>query len=174
MNFLVLLNIYIDNVGSSEVVFKKLEQLSLLIRNINHNRALDQIFVRDQTVNSAMAYSAQHWFRISGIPTGWTDVGVLGALTSLEPPIIHEDRHPRLSVYPACAGSTLTGLLKLENCSELLEKVKSGIIHLELSLEGEKAVVDLDRNFYNLTPLNTLGNEHIAEYIPSRLPTHTH
>jgi hypothetical protein len=118
-----------------------------------------------------MAFSSEHWFRISGIPTGWTDVSVLGALKSLEPPIIHEDQHPHLSLYPACAGLTLTGLLKLENFSELLEKVKSDKIHLELSVEGKKTIVDLDGDFYNLTPLNILGNEHIAEYIPSPLPS---
>jgi hypothetical protein len=121
-----------------------------------------------------MAFSSQHWFRISGIPTGWANVSVVDALTSLEPPIIHEDQHPRLSLYPACAGLTLTGLLKLENCSELREKVKSDKIHLELSVEGKKAIVDLDSDFYNLTPLNTLRNEHIAEYIPSRPARHTH
>jgi hypothetical protein len=118
-----------------------------------------------------MAFSAQHWFRISGIPTGWTNVSVVDALKSLEPPIIHDDQHSRLSVYPSCAGLTLTGLLKLENCSELLEKVKSDKIQLELSVKGEKEIVDLDGDFYNLTPLNTLGNEHIAEYIPSPLPS---
>jgi hypothetical protein len=118
-----------------------------------------------------MAISPQHWFRISGIPTGWTNVSVIGALKSLEPPIIHHDQHPRLSLYPSCAGLTLTGLLKLDNCLELLEKVKSDKIQLELSVEGEKEIVDLDGDFYNLTPLNTLGNEHIAEHTPPPLPS---
>jgi hypothetical protein len=110
-----------------------------------------------------MAFSSKHWFRISGIPTGWTDVSVVRALKSLEPTVIHDDQHPRLSLYPACGGLSLTGLLRLENCLELLEKVKSDKIQFELSVTGENATVDIDGHFYDLTPLNTPGNDDIAE-----------
>jgi hypothetical protein len=110
-----------------------------------------------------MALSAQHYIRIRGIPAGWTDVGIVGALKSLEPTIIHGDQHPRLSLYPAYSGLTQTGLLKLENCLEFRKKFMSDEIKLELSVEGENAIVDIDDRFYDLTPLNTLENEHIAE-----------
>jgi hypothetical protein len=36
-------------------------------------------------------------------------------------------------------------------------------IKLELSVEGENAIVGIDGRFYDLAPLNTLENEHIAE-----------
>jgi hypothetical protein len=110
-----------------------------------------------------MALCAQHYFRISGIPPGWTNVGIVGALESLEPTIIHDGQHPHLSLYPACNGLTQTGLLKLENCLEFLKKFMSDEFKLELSVEGENAIVGIDDRFYDLTPLNTLENEHIAE-----------
>jgi hypothetical protein len=110
-----------------------------------------------------MPSSVQHYFRLTGVPAGWTKVGVVGALKSLEPTIIHDYQHPRLSLYPACAGSTQTGLLKLKDCLELYDKIKSSKIKLELSVAGKTAVVEFDVDFYDLTPLNTPGNEHIAE-----------
>jgi hypothetical protein len=110
-----------------------------------------------------MASSVQHYFRISGIPGGWTEHDVVGALKSFEPTIIDDDQRPRLSVYPACSDVTQTGLLKLENCFELLKEVKSDNIQLELSVEEKDAIVDIDGHFYDLTPLNTPGNECIAE-----------
>jgi hypothetical protein len=36
-------------------------------------------------------------------------------------------------------------------------------IKLELSVEGENAFVSIDGRFDDLTPLDTLENEHIAE-----------
>jgi hypothetical protein len=105
----------------------------------------------------------QHYIRISGIPVGWTKVGVVGALKSLEPTVIHGDQHLGLSRYPSCAGLTQTGRLKLENRLELLEKLQSRQITLELSVGSESAIVDIDCHFYDLTPLNTPGNELIAE-----------
>jgi hypothetical protein len=116
-----------------------------------------------KNIDSSMASSTQHYFRISGIPAGWTEVGVVGALKSLEPTVVHGDQHLGLSLYPACAGLTQTGLLKLENCLEFLEKLKSGQITLELSVESESAIVDIDCHFHDLTPLNTPGNELTAE-----------
>jgi hypothetical protein len=110
-----------------------------------------------------MALSVQRYIRISGIPAGWTDVDTICALKALEPTIIHGDEHPRLSLYPTCNGLTQTGLLKLENCSEFLKKIMSDEIKLELSVEGKNAIVDIDDQFYDLTPLNTVENEHIAE-----------
>jgi hypothetical protein len=38
-----------------------------------------------------MPLLVQHWFRLTGIPQGWTHVGVLGALKSLEPTILQGD-----------------------------------------------------------------------------------
>jgi hypothetical protein len=54
---------------------------------------------------------------------------------------------------------------------ELLDKIKSDQITLELSVEGECAIVDIDCHLYDPTPLNTPGNEPIAEYIVLRIPT---
>jgi hypothetical protein len=110
-----------------------------------------------------MASSTQHYFRISGIPAGWTEVGVVNALKSLEPTIIHDDQRPHLTLYPACSGLTQTGLLKLENGLKFLEKVEPDKIQLGISVGTEDAIVDVDGHFCDLTPLNTLGNDHIAE-----------
>jgi hypothetical protein len=103
---------------------------------------------------------SEHYFRISGIPARWTEVDVVDGLKSLERARIHDDQHPRLSLYPACSGSTQTGLLKLENC---VGTIKLDTINLELSVEGKTASVDMDGRFYNLTPLNAPENEHIVE-----------
>jgi hypothetical protein len=110
-----------------------------------------------------MESSTQHCFRISGIPLGWTDVGIVGALRSLEPIIILDGQHLRLSLYPACSELTQTGLLKLDNCLEFLKNIMSNETKLELSVEGENAIVDIDGRFYDLTPLNTPDNEHFTE-----------
>jgi hypothetical protein len=124
-----------------------------------------------KTIDPTMPISVQHYFRISGIPVGWTELDVVVALKALEPTIVDDDQHPRLFLYPACAGLTQTGLLKLENCLELRERIKSDKIKLEISVAGESAIVDIDCHFYDLTPLNTPGNEIIAEYIAPRLYT---
>jgi hypothetical protein len=113
----------------------------------------------NKNIVSSMASPIQHCFRISGILAGWTELDVVCALKSLEPAIIHDDQHPRLSLYPACAGLTQTGLLKLENCLEFLEKIKSVKLSVRTFSRGESATVDIDDHFYDLTPLNTPGNE---------------
>jgi hypothetical protein len=110
-----------------------------------------------------MPLSLQHYFRISGIPSGWTDVSVVGALESCEPTIIHDNQHPFISLYPACSGLTQTGLLKLGDGIEFLEKIKLDTIKLELSVEEESAYVDIDGHFHDLTPLNTPVKEYIVE-----------
>jgi hypothetical protein len=110
-----------------------------------------------------MASTIEHYFRISGIPRDWTEHDVVSALKSFSPTIIDDDQRPRLSAYPACSDVTQTGLLKLESCFGLLKEIKSDNIHLELSAEEKDAIVDIDGHFYDLTPLNTPGNECIAE-----------
>jgi hypothetical protein len=104
-----------------------------------------------------------HYFRISGIPAGWTEVGVVGALKSLKPTTMYDEQHPRLVLYPACSGSTQTGLLKLVKFLGLLEATKLDKLKVELSVEGESEFVDIDGHFYDLTPLNNPGDEHIVE-----------
>jgi hypothetical protein len=110
---------------------------------------------------STISLSGQHYFRISGIPTGCIEVSVVGGLKSLELTRIHEDESPCLSLFQACNDSTQTGILKLENCLELLETTKLDTVQLELSVEGEN--VYIDDHFFDLTPLNTPGNEYIVE-----------
>jgi hypothetical protein len=112
---------------------------------------------------STMPLSGQHYFRISRIPTGWTEVSVVGGLKSLEPTRIHDDESPCLSLFQACNDSTQTGILKLENYLELLETTKSDTVQLELSVEGESVCIDIDDHFFDLTPLNTPGNEYTVE-----------
>jgi hypothetical protein len=112
---------------------------------------------------STTPLSKKHYFRISRIPTGWTEASVVGGLKSLEPTRIHDDESPCLSLFQACNDSTQTGILKLENCLELLETTKLDTAQLELSVEGESVCVDIDGHFFGLTPLNTPGNEYIVE-----------
>jgi hypothetical protein len=116
-----------------------------------------------KNIDPKMPISVQRYFRISGIPVGWTELDVVGSLETLEPTIIDADQHPRVFLYPACAGLTQTGLVKLENCLELRERIKSDQIKLEISVAGESVIVDIGCHFYDLTPLNTPGNELIAE-----------
>jgi hypothetical protein len=93
----------------------------------------------------------------------WTEVGIVGALKSHGPSIIHDGQPHRLSLYNACAGSTQTGVLELENCLELLDQVKSNDIKLEISVEGESAIVVIDGHFCGFTPVNSPGIGWIAE-----------
>jgi hypothetical protein len=54
------------------------------------------------------------------------------------------------------------------DCLELLETIKSENIQLELSGEGESAIMDIDCHFYDLTPLNT--NTSLSKVYRTPLP----
>jgi hypothetical protein len=77
-----------------------------------------------KNIVSTMPLSQQNYFRISGIPTGWKGVNVVCGLKSLEPTRIHDGQHLHLSLYPACSGSTQTGL-QVKNSSKQLSWKKS-------------------------------------------------
>jgi hypothetical protein len=94
-----------------------------------------------KTIVSTMPLSGKQYSRISGIPKGWTDVNVVDGLESLEPTRVYDYQHPRLSLYPACGGSTQTRVLKQGNCLEFLETTKLDKIKLELSVEGKSVFV---------------------------------
>jgi hypothetical protein len=101
--------------------------------------------------------------RISGVPQDWTDKDVLNGLLAVKPPCILQGQVSKLTLYPDCSGTRQTGLLSLDKCTELIEYNKPGGITLGIAKEDSRETVVLDSHFHDLTPLNTPGNDILAE-----------
>ncbi|KAF8539827.1 hypothetical protein BDD12DRAFT_909826 [Trichophaea hybrida] len=100
-------------------------------------------------------------FRISGLPLSWTEDDLFDALHEIDPSLTRQDYRP--SLYPACCNSTQTALLNVEPCTELLQRRN----HLQVSESARRtaAILTIDSQFYNLTPLNVPVGEVVADVI---------
>lgn len=99
-------------------------------------------------------------FRISNVPLDWRKDKLLEALKGIDP-LLEPD--PQLSLYPACCGDTQTALLSLRICTTYFQCLKSNDSNYVTTLDG---VLVIDSHFYDLTPLNTLEKEIVAESVP--------
>ena len=99
-------------------------------------------------------------FRISNVPPTWNEADLLQAFRSSDDSLDLATGQYRLSLYPACSGSSRTALLKLQcpGCSWNLQSNEDRLVRRE----GGSAIV-MDRHFYGLTPLNTPEGEIVAE-----------
>jgi hypothetical protein len=69
----------------------------------------------------------------------------------------------KISLYPGCCGIGQTGLLNLGKCTGLFENIKAGQITCEIAKQDSIITVVIDSHFDDLTPLNTLENDILAE-----------
>ncbi|KAF8537270.1 hypothetical protein BDD12DRAFT_911593 [Trichophaea hybrida] len=106
------------------------------------------------------SYPQPKYFRISGVPSSWSENDLFDALHSIDPCLTRQDYRP--SLYPACVSSSQTALLNLDPCTEHLY----GRAHLQISESASKTVVlNIDSQFLNLTPLNNPVGEAVADLI---------
>jgi hypothetical protein len=98
-------------------------------------------------------------FRISNVPPMWSEGELLQALQSSGDSLDLATRQYRLSLYPACCGSSQTALLNLQ-CPGYSWDPKSNKDQL---IGREDSDLVMDRHFYGLTPLNTPEGEIVAE-----------
>jgi len=100
-------------------------------------------------------------FRISGVPSTWSENDLLDALHSADTSLTSQDYRP--SLYPACCGITQTALLNIDIYTEHLQSQS----HLQVSESDSRtaALLTIDSHFYNLTPLNVPSGEVVAELV---------
>jgi hypothetical protein len=94
------------------------------------------------------------------VPPDWNEDRLLAALKSVD--TLLGDSNPQLSLYPACCGTTQTALLHLDFCTTYFKQLKPGNNYLPAS-DGVDLVID--RHFHDLTPLNSPGDEVVAELV---------
>jgi len=113
-------------------------------------------------------------FRISGLPSSWTEDNLFDALHDIDPSLTRQKFRP--SLYPACVSwvplpggfptdrhAKQTALLNLDASSEHLHSRT----HLSVSESASRtaAVLKIDCDFYNLTPLNVPKGDIVAELV---------
>jgi hypothetical protein len=105
--------------------------------------------------------------RISCVPLGWSRADLLDSLRKLDQSLEQwADGDDRLSLYPAPCGSTQTALLCSNRCTELqpADPTKPKYVPIHDKISGKLDIL-IDRNFYNLTPLNVPEGEIVAESV---------
>jgi hypothetical protein len=98
-------------------------------------------------------------FRISNVPPMWSEAELVRAFQSSDDSLDLATSQYRLSLYPACSGSSQTAILNLQ-CPGRSWNLQSNEDKL-IRREGKDIV--MDRHFYGLTPLNTPEDEIVAE-----------
>ncbi|KAF8543181.1 hypothetical protein BDD12DRAFT_874965 [Trichophaea hybrida] len=118
--------------------------------------------ISEPRLNDLTCSNAQpKYFRISGVPSSWSENDLFDALHSIDPCLTRQDCRP--SLYPACFSSSQIALLNFDPCTEHLH----GRTHLQVSeLASETAtLLNIDSQFYSLTPLNVPVGEAVADVI---------
>jgi len=99
-------------------------------------------------------------FRISGVPLHWNENDLFDALHAIDSSLTHQNF--RSSLYPGCSGSTQIALVNLDSGTEHLGCHK----YLQVPESSSRtAVLTIDSDFYNLTPLNVPEGEIVAELV---------
>ena len=106
-------------------------------------------------------------FRISGLPSSWSEIHLFDALHEIDQSLTRHNYRP--SLYPSCYGSTQTALLNLDPCTVYLQSRNHFPIPKLASRTAD--VLTIDSDFYNLTPLNILTGEVVAELVVRPLET---
>lgn len=103
--------------------------------------------------------------RISGIPRSWNRDHILDVLGTLDPTFSTDKSSQSLSVFPACHGDRQVALCEVDTSASLIRTVHK--VHKGLSrvTAGEDNIqLDLDTQFYDMTPLNAPG-EVVADVV---------
>jgi hypothetical protein len=97
-------------------------------------------------------------FRIANVPSAWSKDDLFNSLREIDPSL---EQGCQLWLYPACYGSTQTALLNLRTCTEYFQRLNPNDFNY-VSTSDETDLV-IDSTFYDLTPLNSPGDEVVAE-----------
>jgi predicted Zn-ribbon and HTH transcriptional regulator len=101
-------------------------------------------------------------FRIANIPSTWNQDDLLNSLKKIDPSL--DSNGYELSLFPACQGSSQTALLNFDRCTECFQRLKPNDFNNVKVSNGPGMVwLTIDCHFYDLTPLNSPGEEVIAE-----------
>jgi len=105
-------------------------------------------------------------FRITGVPSHWGKTELEEKLAEIDPNL----EIVNLSIFQACICSTKTktALLRLRNTTNL-DKWEEEPIVLEPSQTGQ---LNIDKDFYGLTPLNDPDTPITAEFVPLHILHH--
>jgi hypothetical protein len=102
-------------------------------------------------------------FRISNVPLTWDEACLFDYLKSVDESLdrLATDDY-RLSLYPACCGSSQVALLNFTNCPIYFRRLHPGQDH---SVQRKDSDIVLDSHFYGLTPLNIPEGDIVAELV---------
>ena len=102
-------------------------------------------------------------FRISNIPSTWDEQELLHHLKSVDSSLeCLTTSATRLSLYPACSGFSKVALLNMMEIPEYFQSIPQNGYKL---LPQPHSDLIIDNHFYDLTPLNTLKGDIIAESV---------
>ncbi|KAI5843708.1 hypothetical protein BZA05DRAFT_179670 [Tricharina praecox] len=102
-------------------------------------------------------------FRISNVPSEWSEDDLLGYLGKLDASLgnLAADGS-RLSLYPACSGPDRVALLNVKNCPEYFRRIRPGESN---SVQQPDSDLVIDSHFYSLTPLNNPEGSIVADVV---------
>lgn len=124
---------------------------------------------KDSTTDRVAAVEhAPKCFRICGVPSDWSEDDLMEALQDNVDASLKDQHNHELSLYPACCGPTKTALLNLETCSDYFRRFgRFEVKHKQIPKIAKRTEAHLviDCHFHDLTPLNTLDDEIVAELV---------
>jgi len=107
--------------------------------------------------NPSSSISLPKSFRVSGIPLSWSHNDLFDALHANDPSLTGQNYQP--SLYPACCSPTQIALVCFDPCTARIQQLS----HQKVSESASNTILQIDSNFYNLTPLNTPKGDVAAE-----------
>jgi hypothetical protein len=105
-------------------------------------------------------------FRISGIPQSWDKDTVVAEIQEKDPAF--KDQKHQLRLFPSCTNANQTAVLNIDECtSEYFSNINvDRPTQLEVdNLDDEFLCLKIDRDFYDMTPLNVSEGEILAEFV---------
>jgi len=114
--------------------------------------------------NTPMPNPGPKCFRIANVPLTWSKDDLLNSLIKIDPSL--ENHEYKLSLYPACYGSTQTALLNMRGCTEYFQRLKQNDFnYVPIPDATDRAYLVIDSHFYDLTPLNSPAEGIVAEFV---------
>ncbi|CAG8728867.1 433_t:CDS:2, partial [Acaulospora colombiana] len=114
-------------------------------------------------------------FRVKDVPKDWDIENLRRALETLDPAL--RDQEYRLSLYPACYGTSQVGILNIPNCTSYFSQIVPYKPFLRTVLNGD---LTIDCDFDGFTPFNNpneiyaesrdSGRMWLQDFLPSDLP----
>ncbi|RPB15117.1 hypothetical protein P167DRAFT_15109 [Morchella conica CCBAS932] len=104
-------------------------------------------------------------FRISGIPMVWSSENVKSALREIDP-IVETENAELSGPFPDCSDSSQCALLNLDFCTDYFTfSGPNDVKHISITEDGKRFQLSIDKNFYDLTPMNKPEKPIVADII---------